>query len=108
MMLIPISKLENIVFSRAVLSAVQMNIRNEFNIDKIIDFAYHMPTLFPTGLLVSSILIIAYGQLMYYQGHNTAMYKYQKIPKYRNFRINIRNILLVFMILFVKDIESVI
>lgn len=108
MMLIPISKLENIVFSRAVVSAIQMNIRNELSIDKIIDFAYHMPTLFPNGILVYAIMIIVYGQLMYSQGHNAAMNKYQKIPKYMDFRGNMRNILLVFMILFVKDIESVV
>ena len=110
MMLVPISKLETMVFSRAAVSAIQMNIRNELNIDKLIDFVSHTPGLFPTpnGLLVSTLLILAYGQLMYFQGHNTAMCKYQKIPKYRNFRGSVRIFLLVFMILFVKDIESVV
>ena len=109
-MLVPISKLENIVFSRAVVSAIQINIRNELNIDKLIDFVSHAPGLFPmpNGLLVSTILIIVYGQLMYFQGHATAICKYQKIPKYRDFRGNVRIFLLVFMILFVKDIESVV
>lgn len=110
-MLVPISKLENIVFSRAVVSAIQVNIRNELNIDKLIDFVSHAPGLFPNtnSIVVSTILILVYGQLMYFQGRNTAaMCKYQKIPKYRDFRINVRIFMLVFMILFVKDIESVV
>jgi hypothetical protein len=106
-MLIPVSKLESIVFSKAFLSSMESNIRNEINVDKIIDFT--VINISPNNIVISSILLIAYGQFMYFQGQNNSKNQnnYDKIPKYQNFRNKLRFITTVFLILLVKDIQSV-
>jgi len=106
-MLLPISKLESIVFSKALLSSIELNIRNELNVDKVLDIIAYNPIIYPNHLVVSGVLLFIYGQMMYFQGHNTAYCKYMKIPKYNTFRVSLRFAITIIMVLFIKDIQSV-
>ena len=101
-----VSNLETIISSKAVSSSIFTHLQKEIDIERVMlqSFSLHIsPT---TGYMYMSIMAtILYGQWKFYDG--SQYNKLRKIGKFSRTEKCIKGVLLIFAIVFMKDIESV-
>lgn len=95
--------LEGIVTSKAFLSSLISNLRNEFTSDRLfMQLYYPHPELF---IYVSISLVFLYGQWKFYQG-SQGLEKFQRMEGFIKREKLIKNIIFILLFVFTKDVMS--
>lgn len=96
--------LEGIITGRAIVSSIISNLRNEISGDRLL---LQLSDFHPTSFIYLSIaLTFAYGQWKFYEGHKSVD-KFQKLETYVEKEKVWKNIILIMMYVFTKDVMSV-
>jgi len=97
------SDLEGIITGRAIVSSIISNLRNELSGDRLL---LQLSDIHPTSFAyVSIVLTFAYGQWKFNEGIQRTI-KFQKIEKYNQEEIVWKNIILMIMYVFTKDVMT--
>ena len=98
------SDLESIITTRAITSSLISTLRNEISGDRLL---IQITDIHPTSFIYLSIaLTFVYGQWKFYQG-NQHIEKLQKIDTYVQKETAWKNIILIMLYVFTKDVLSV-
>jgi len=96
--------LEGIITGRAIVSSIITNLRNEISGDRLL---IQLSDIHPTSFVYVSIaLTFAYGQWKFYEGHKS-IDKFKKLETYVEKEKVWKNIILIMMYVFTKDVMSV-
>ena len=96
--------LEGIITGRAIVSSIITNLRNEISGDRLL---IQLSDIHPTSFVYVSIaLTFIYGQWKFYEGHKS-FDKFQKLETYVEKEKVWKNIILIIMYVFTKDVMSV-
>ena len=104
-----ITNLERIVSTKAVLSSLEVNLRNEITVERmvfqVVDFNLNNHNIYIFSTL---FILIMYGQWKYYDGFSvqTQIDKYRKIDKYSRMEKMTKELLFFLAFLLVKDVQS--
>ena len=100
----PRTPIESIITSRALVSSIITNVRNEFTMERIAiqiaDFQFHSNDY----LFLSIIPIIIYGQFKFQQG---SQIKIEQINEYQKIQHFIKEFIFVITFIFTKDVHNV-
>ncbi len=95
--------LEGIVTSKAFLSSLISNLRNEFTSDRLfMQLYYPHPELF---IYVSISLVFLYGQWKFYKG-SQGLEKFQRMEGFIKREKLIKNLIFIVLFVFTKDVMS--
>ena len=102
-----VSNLETIISSNAISSSVFMNFRKEIDIERaFLQFVPMHMSCTTCYIYLSIVLTVLYGQWRFYSGSQIKIQKLRKIDRYTRVESVIKNIVFLFIIIFMKDIES--
>jgi len=108
--LLPKNNLDGILARKAALSNIFNNVRSEVSTERlfiefssIIPYHHHQSDLFSISLFVTYL----FGQFKYNTGEKEQYKKLKKIDRYKKVYNKYRNISLIILLIFFKDIENV-
>jgi hypothetical protein len=97
------SDLEGIITTRAFISSLFSNLRNEFTGDRLfLQFYYPNSDSF---MYLSISLIFVYGQWKFYEG-SQSIEKFQKINSFNKKEMFLKNLIFIILFVFTKDVMS--
>jgi hypothetical protein len=106
-----ITSLESIVSTKAFISSIGLNLRNEITFERIIfqvvDFNFNNHNIY---IFTTLFMLTLYGQWKYYDGLSvqTQLDKYRKIDKFSRMEKMTKELLFLLAFLLVKDVQSVV
>ena len=106
-----LTSLESIVSTKAFISSLAVNLRNEITFERIIfqvvDFNFNNHNIY---IFTTLFMLTLYGQWKYYDGLSVQMQldKYRKIDKYSRMEKMTKELLFLLAFLLVKDVQSVV
>ena len=101
------TSLETIVSNKAIVSSIFTTIKRDIDIERI--FLQFMPMHITTAtsyIYLSIALTVLYGQWKFYDGSQIKYNKLRKLDRFSQVEKVIKNILFLFILVFLKDIES--
>lgn len=100
-----VSNLETIISSKAITSSIITNLQKEIDVERAILQLFPLHVSYSVYVYLSVAVTILYGQWKFYNGS-----QYDKLRKIEIFNKQekfIKNIIFVFVMVFLKDVESV-
>lgn len=104
--MLSITKLENLIKSKAVLSSIVDDIRKEVNLDKMFFEIGHV-NYFNYCLYMTILASFIFSQIQYFNDIDK-MEKYMKIEKYKETKRVTQKILFVILFVLFRDIDNAI
>lgn len=100
--------LENIVSQKAILSSIINSLRSEITIDKLFFQISNISTNHNVYIFTSIVIIYLYGQMKYFDAINLKNTKLRKINSYYYIEKLIKEFIIIFLLIFVKNIDPAI
>jgi len=101
------SEVERIISLKAIITSIMKNLKTEITVDRlvleIVNYHSDPNTLF----YISIILSYLYGQYKYMEGSQSSIDKYNKIEYYAKIEKITREICVILLFIFTKDIQRV-
>ena len=104
------NNLENILTRKAVISNIFNNVRSEVSIERMfIEFSAIMPYHHQQSdyMFIPVLTTYLFGQYKYLTGKKEQYAKLKKIEKYKHIYNMYRSITIIFIFMFLKDVDSV-
>jgi len=109
--LIPTNNLNSLLARKAMVSNIFNNVRSEISTERlVIEFSSILPYHHHQNdfLTISLFATYLYGQFKYTTGEKQQYDKLKKLDRYKKFYNTYRNITFIILLMFFKDVESVI
>ena len=104
-----ISKLENIVTTKAIGISFFTNLRSEINIDRVFKEIVDMHYTTYSYLYLSMFLTYAYGYYKFTQGSQSCqLEKFKKIEKFDKVNRLTKELIFIILFIFTKDVQNAI
>jgi len=100
--------LENIVSQKAILSSIINSLRSEITIDKLFYQISNISYNHNLYIFTSFIIIYLYGQIKYFEAINKKNVKLRKINSYYYIEKVIKEVIIIFLLIFVKNVDPAI